>query len=166
MNCESVSALEQSRIVVNLEWADCVWIFCIKCVVVKPKKEFWVLGCCGIPQILIETEISAREREREIKLGQLRSYIVMATAADVPTVPRVKLGPEGLEVSALGLGCMGMSFAYGAVKPEEEMIELIRHAVERGVTFFDTADMYGPHTNEVVLGKVKKNQALYSFSVP
>jgi aryl-alcohol dehydrogenase-like predicted oxidoreductase len=80
----------------------------------------------------------------------------MATAADIPTVPRVKLGPEGLEVSALGLGCMGMSFAYGAVKPEEEMIELIRHAVERGVTFFDTADMYGPHTNEVVLGKAIK----------
>jgi hypothetical protein len=114
----------------------------------------------------MEREISAREREREIKLGQLTSYIVMATAADVPTVPRVKLGPEGLEVSALGLGCMGMSFAYGAAKPEEEMIELIRHAVERGVTFFDTADMYGPHTNEVLLGKVKNNQALYSFSVP
>ncbi len=107
-----------------------------------------------------------REREREIKLGQLRSYIVMAAAADVPTVPRVKLGPEGLEVSALGLGCMGMTSFYGAVKPEEEMIELIRHAVERGVTFFDSADMYGPHTNEVFLGKVKKNQALYSFSVP
>jgi hypothetical protein len=104
-----------------------------------------------------------REREREIKLGQLTSYLVMATAADVPTVPRAKLGPEGLEVSALGLGCMGMSFAYGAVKPEEEMIELIRHAVERGVTFFDSADIYGPHTNEVVLGKVQKNQALYSF---
>jgi hypothetical protein len=135
-----------------------------KCVVVKPKKESWVLGCCGITHILIEREISARERE--IKLGQLRSYIIMAAAADVPTVPRVKLGPEGLEVSALGLGCMGMTFIYGAVKPEEEMIELIRHAVERGVTFFDSADMYGPHTNEVFLGKVKKNQALHSFSVP
>ncbi len=90
----------------------------------------------------------------------------MAAAAGIPTVPRVKLGPEGLEVSALGLGCMGMTFMYGAVKPEEEMIELIRHAVERGVTFFDSADVYSPHTNEVVLGKVKKNQALYSFSVP
>ncbi len=128
-----------------------------KSVVVKPKKESWVLGCCGITQILIE---------REIKLGQLSSYIIMAAAADVPTVPRVKLGPEGLEVSALGLGCMGMTFMYGAVKPEEEMIELIRHAVERGVTFFDSADVYGPHTNEVFLGKVKKNQALHSFSVP
>ncbi len=113
-----------------------------------------------------ERDQCEREREREIKLGQLRSYIVMATASDFPTVPRVKLGPEGLEVSALGLGCMGMTFLYGAVKPEEEMIELIRHAVERGVTFFDSADMYGPHTNEVFLGKVKKNQALYSFSVP
>jgi hypothetical protein len=141
-----------------------------KSVVVKPKKESWVLGCCGITQILIETEITERERERErereIKLGQLSSYIIMAAAADVPTVPRVKLGPEGLEVSALGLGCMGMTFFYGAVKPEEEMIELIRHAVERGVTFFDSADMYGPHTNEIFLGKVTKNPALHSFSVP
>ncbi len=52
-----------------------------------------------------------------------------------------------------------MTYIYGAVKPEEEMIELIRHVVERGVTFFDSADIYGPHTNEVSLGKVKKNQA-------
>ena len=59
-----------------------------------------------------------------------------------------KLGKSGLEVSALGLGCMGMSFAYGPVPDRQEMIALIRAAVERGVTFFDTAEAYGPFTNE------------------
>eukprot|EP00897_Mesotaenium_endlicherianum_P002505 jgi/Mesen1/2282/ME000154S01459 len=69
-------------------------------------------------------------------------------------VPRRKLGgEEGLEVSAEGLGCMGMSAFYGPPKPEAAMEELIRAAVEMGVTFFDTADVYGPHTNERLLGK-------------
>jgi aryl-alcohol dehydrogenase-like predicted oxidoreductase len=63
------------------------------------------------------------------------------------------LGTGGLEVSALGLGCMGMSHGYGVVKDEGEMIALIRGAVERGVTFFDTAQVYGPFTNEVLVGK-------------
>ena len=58
-----------------------------------------------------------------------------------------------MEVSALGLGCMGMSFSYGAPKDEKEMIALIRAAVDRGITFFDTAEVYGPFTNEVLLGK-------------
>jgi len=64
-----------------------------------------------------------------------------------------KLGNSNLEVSALGLGCMGMSFGYGAAHDEGEMISLIRTAVDRGVTFFDTAEVYGPFTNEVLLGK-------------
>jgi len=64
-----------------------------------------------------------------------------------------KLGKSGLEVSALGLGCMGMSFGYGPPADEREMIALIRTAVERGVTFFDTAEVYGPFTNEVLVGK-------------
>jgi aryl-alcohol dehydrogenase-like predicted oxidoreductase len=64
-----------------------------------------------------------------------------------------KLGKSNLEVSALGLGCMGMSFSYGAPKDEMEMISLIRAAVDRGITFFDTAEVYGPFTNEVFLGK-------------
>ncbi len=76
-------------------------------------------------------------------------------APGLPTVPKVKLGPEGFEVSSLGLGCMGMSAYYGTPKPDEEMIELIRYAVNAGVTFLDTADIYGPHTNEVLVGKVK-----------
>jgi hypothetical protein len=86
--------------------------------------------------------------------------IIMSSSSsthDLPAVPRRKLGPDhGLEVSALGLGCMGMSSFYGTPKPEEEMIELIRYAVQCGITLLDTADVYGPHTNEVLIGKVSK----------
>ena len=64
-----------------------------------------------------------------------------------------KLGKSGLEVSAIGLGCMGMSFAYGPAADKKEMISLIRSAVERGVTFFDTAEAYGPFTNEELVGE-------------
>jgi aryl-alcohol dehydrogenase-like predicted oxidoreductase len=64
-----------------------------------------------------------------------------------------KLGSSGLEVSAIGLGCMGMSWSYGPPKDKKEMIALIRAAVERGVTFFDTAEVYGPLTNEELLGE-------------
>src|SRR5579871_3268423 len=63
------------------------------------------------------------------------------------------LGKSGLEVSALGLGCMGMSFAYGPPPNRAEMVKLIRAAVERGVTLFDTAEAYGPFTNEELLGE-------------
>ena len=63
------------------------------------------------------------------------------------------LGNSGLEVSALGLGCMGMSFSYGPPKDKNEMISLLHAAVERGVTFFDTAEVYGPFTNEELLGE-------------
>jgi aryl-alcohol dehydrogenase-like predicted oxidoreductase len=65
---------------------------------------------------------------------------------------RRKLGSSGLEVSALGLGCMGMSFSYPPFPARQEMISLIRAAVDRGVTFFDTAEVYGPFTNEELLG--------------
>jgi aryl-alcohol dehydrogenase-like predicted oxidoreductase len=64
-----------------------------------------------------------------------------------------KLGQSGLEVSAMGLGCMGMSFAYGPAPEKREMISLIRTAVERGVTFFDTAEVYGPFINEELVGE-------------
>jgi aryl-alcohol dehydrogenase-like predicted oxidoreductase len=63
------------------------------------------------------------------------------------------LGTSGLDVSAIGFGCMGLNFGYGTVTPEAEAIALIRSAYERGVTFFDTAEVYGPFTNEVVVGK-------------
>src|SRR5213080_1126431 len=64
-----------------------------------------------------------------------------------------KLGTSNLEVSAMGLGCMGMSFGYGPPKERQEMVSLIRSAVERGVTFFDTAEIYGPFTNEELVGE-------------
>jgi aryl-alcohol dehydrogenase-like predicted oxidoreductase len=64
-----------------------------------------------------------------------------------------KLGKSNLEVSAIGLGCMGMSFGYGPPADKKEMISLIRTAVERGVTFFDTAEVYGPFTNEELVGE-------------
>src|SRR5215468_3972423 len=64
-----------------------------------------------------------------------------------------KLGRSGLEVSAIGLGCMGMSFGYGPPKDKQEMISLLHAAVERGVTFFDTAEVYGPFTNEELVGE-------------
>ncbi len=64
-----------------------------------------------------------------------------------------KLGKSGLEVSAIGLGCMGMSFSYGPPKDKQEMISLLRAAVERGVTFFDTAEVYGPYANEELVGE-------------
>jgi len=64
-----------------------------------------------------------------------------------------KLGNSGLEVSALGLGCMGMSMSYGPAGDKQEMISLLRTAVDRGVTFFDTAEVYGPFTNEELVGE-------------
>jgi aryl-alcohol dehydrogenase-like predicted oxidoreductase len=64
-----------------------------------------------------------------------------------------KLGKSGLEVSAIGLGCMGMSFSYGPPADKQEMISLIRSAVERGITFFDTVEVYGPFVNEELVGE-------------
>jgi aryl-alcohol dehydrogenase-like predicted oxidoreductase len=69
-----------------------------------------------------------------------------------------KLGKSNLKVSAIGLGCMGMSFSYGPPKNKQEMISLLRSAVDRGVTFFDTAEVYGPFTNEELVG-----EALFPF---
>ena len=66
---------------------------------------------------------------------------------------RRTLGKSGLEVSALGLGCMSMSFGYGPAADKQEMIALIRAAVEQGITFFDTAEIYGPFTNEELVGE-------------
>src|SRR6267143_6927126 len=64
-----------------------------------------------------------------------------------------KLGKRGLEVSDIGLGCMGMSFSYGPPKDKQEMISLLGAAVERGITFFDTAEVYGPFINEELVGE-------------
>jgi aryl-alcohol dehydrogenase-like predicted oxidoreductase len=75
----------------------------------------------------------------------------MATA-----VRRIKLGSQGLEVSAQGLGCMSMSSYYGTRKPDADMIAVIHHAVNSGITLLDTSDVYGPHTNEILIGKALK----------
>jgi aryl-alcohol dehydrogenase-like predicted oxidoreductase len=71
-------------------------------------------------------------------------------------IPKRKLGRSGLEVSAIGLGCMGMSFGYGPAADKGEMIKLIQKAVEQGVTFFDTAEVYGPFANEELVGEALK----------
>src|SRR4026208_1983711 len=67
-----------------------------------------------------------------------------------------KLGTSNLEVSVIGLGCMGMSFGCGPAKDKQEMISVIRSAIELGVTFFDTAEVYGPFTNEDLVGRALK----------
>ncbi|MDB5298953.1 MAG: yhdN 7 [Phycisphaerales bacterium] len=72
-----------------------------------------------------------------------------------------KLGKSGLEVSAIGLGCMGMSFSYGPPKDKQEMISLLRAAVDRGITFFDTADVYGPYTNEELAVASERARAMF-----
>ncbi|XP_004492046.1 probable aldo-keto reductase 2 [Cicer arietinum] len=73
-------------------------------------------------------------------------------------VGRMKLGSEGMEVSLQGLGCMSMSAFYGPPKPEIDMIALIHHAIQSGVTFLDTSDIYGPHTNELLLRKALRGE--------
>jgi len=72
------------------------------------------------------------------------------------TIQKRKLGNSGIEVSALGLGCMGMSWSYGEAKDKQDMINLIHAAVEQGVTFFDTAEVYGPYANEELVGEALK----------
>lgn len=71
-------------------------------------------------------------------------------------IPRVKLGSQGLEVSKLGYGCMGLTGVYNTAVSEEDGISIINHAFTKGITFFDTSDIYGPHTNELLLGKALK----------
>ncbi|XP_062143877.1 probable aldo-keto reductase 1 [Alnus glutinosa] len=79
----------------------------------------------------------------------------MAEGNDVQ-IPRVKLGNQGLEVSKLGFGCMGLTGAYNSPLSDEDGISIIKHAFSKGITFFDTSDVYGPHTNEILLGKALK----------
>src|SRR6266699_2561500 len=88
------------------------------------------------------TPAPARKARRVITVGK-----------DGGTMQKRKLGKRGLEVSAIGLGCMGMSQSYGTPPDKQAMIALIRSAVERGITFFDTAEIYGPHTNEELVGE-------------
>src|SRR5271165_496206 len=79
--------------------------------------------------------------------------MVQAHDNDIKKMQKRKLGKSNLEVSAIGLGCMGMSFSYGPPKDKQEMTSVLRAAVERGVTFFDTAEVYGPFLNEELVGE-------------
>ncbi len=76
------------------------------------------------------------------------------TGLEGQTMQKRKLGKSNLEVSAIGLGCMGMSFSYGPAKDKREMTDLLHAAVDRGITFFDTAEVYGPFINEELVGEV------------
>ncbi|KAK4596383.1 hypothetical protein RGQ29_014424 [Quercus rubra] len=71
-------------------------------------------------------------------------------------IPKVKLGNQGFEVSKLGFGCMSLTGAYNSPIPEEDGISIIKYAFSKGITFFDTSDAYGPHSNEILLGKALK----------
>ena len=77
----------------------------------------------------------------------------LTTVMSTTFIQKRKLGNSSLEVSAIGLGCMGMSFSYGPPKDKQEMTALLQAAVERGITFFDTAEVYGPFTNEELVGE-------------
>jgi aryl-alcohol dehydrogenase-like predicted oxidoreductase len=98
-------------------------------------------------------EIGKRARVPETMLVFALLWLKRNFAAQGETMQKRKLGKSNLEVSALGLGCMGMSFGYGPAGDKQEMISVIRAAVERGVTFFDTAEVYGPFTNEELVGE-------------
>jgi len=96
--------------------------------------------------------INLGERNTDSDMSRVRGW----TPDDHPKekeMQKRKLGNSKLEVSALGLGCMGLSFGYGPAVDKQEGISLIRAAVERGVTFFDTAEVYGPFTNEELVGE-------------
>ncbi|XP_052620632.1 probable aldo-keto reductase 3 isoform X2 [Lactuca sativa] len=80
--------------------------------------------------------------------------------ASDPEVPKLKLGSQGLVVSAQGLGCMGMTGSHGPPKEESDMIKLLHHAIVSGVTFLDTSNVYGPFTNEILIGKALKQRGL------
>jgi aryl-alcohol dehydrogenase-like predicted oxidoreductase len=77
----------------------------------------------------------------------------MRNGSEGEIMQKRKLGKSGLEISALGFGCMGLSFGYGPATEKQQAITLIRSAFDRGVTFFDTAEAYGPFTNEEVVGE-------------
>jgi aryl-alcohol dehydrogenase-like predicted oxidoreductase len=88
-----------------------------------------------------------------INKRQIEVIKVYEVVQEEKPMQKRKLGRSGLEVSALGLGCMGMSFGYGPAGDKQEMISVLRAAVERGITFFDTAEVYGPFTNEELVGE-------------
>src|SRR5258708_27603687 len=86
-------------------------------------------------------------------MEEIVAAVVWLCSDEGETMQKRKLGKSNLEVSGIGLGCMGMSYGYGPAGDKQEMISVIRAAVEHGVTFFDTAEVYGPFTNEELVGE-------------
>src|SRR3984957_12960437 len=112
-----------------------------------------ITTCSGRGSTVQEKQAINR-KDRDTAVTALDSNLEMRESVpEGETMQKRKLGNSGLEVSALGLGCMGMSFSYGPPKDKQEMITLIRTAVQRGIAFFDTAEAYGPFTNEELVGE-------------
>src|SRR6266566_636730 len=125
-----------------------------------------MLDFCGAHNITADVEVIPIEKVNEAYERLLKSDVKYRFSIDMAslkserstrtkeeTMQKRRLGKSNLEVSAIGLGCMGMTFAYGPAGDKQEMILLLRAAVERGVTFFDTAEVYGPFTNEELVGE-------------
>jgi aryl-alcohol dehydrogenase-like predicted oxidoreductase len=129
----------------------------------KPISRFTSSGllliCFSRLTLTCPADILSRSRERGILLSARQVSAVELSSPQHLTerkdsiMQKRKLGNSNLEVSAIGLGCMGMSFSYGPPKDKQEMTALLHAAVDRGVTFFDTAEVYGPFTNEELVGE-------------
>src|SRR3984957_16683966 len=112
-----------------------------------------ITTCSGRGSTVQEKQAINR-KDRDTAVTALDSNLEMRESVpEGETMQKRKLGNSGLEVSALGLGCMGMSFSYGPPKDKQEMTSLLRTAVDRGITFFDTAEVYGPFLNEELVGE-------------
>ena len=92
-------------------------------------------------------------QSRRTLAGGVGTVLTRGSPNEAPTMKKRTLGKSGLNVSAMGLGCMGMSWSYSPVPDRHAMLTLLRAAVDRGVTFFDTAEVYGPHANEELVGE-------------
>jgi aryl-alcohol dehydrogenase-like predicted oxidoreductase len=112
----------------------------------------WLSDVSSVPLFRAIPQQVEQEYVRQPRAGEVKSFQHLTERKD-SNMQKRKLGNSNLEVSAVGLGCMGMSFSYGPPKDKKEMTSLLRAAVERGVTFFDTAEVYGPFTNEELVGE-------------
>ncbi len=111
---------------------------------------------CNLVDLILQRIRLRESGKNSAKLGNAtnrRKSTIEGVVREGATMQNRRLGKSNLEVAALGLGCMGMSFSYGPPKDKQEMISLIHAAVDRGVTFFDTAEVYGPFTNEELVGE-------------
>src|SRR5579871_2241687 len=115
------------------------------------RSEHLGISHFGI-DVLFTQRIALKRREQNF-VRQMNPGVVVSCQQQESIMQKRKLGKSDLDVSAIGLGCMGMSFSYGPPKDKKEMISLIRRAVELGITFFDTAEVYGPYTNEELVGE-------------